>query len=122
VAGSYEHGNEPSGSIKGEEFMLLYLFTGPLYVAFYCVENVINLDIRGCIQKFPGGPPGARAAKVRAVCHWVQLQRDVVSQSDEFYRHNPLCCFSTCLLLFISSTQSGNFWIHPRISFKEGGE
>jgi hypothetical protein len=43
--------------------------------------------------------------------------RYFVSQSSEFCRHNPLCCISTSavFLLFISlSTQSGNFWIHPR--------
>jgi len=41
-----------------------------------------------------------------------------VSQSSGFHRHEPLCCFSTSVyfFLFISlSTQSGNFWIHPRI-------
>jgi hypothetical protein len=27
----------------------------------------------------------------------VQLYRYFVSQSSEFYRHNPLCCFSTCV-------------------------
>jgi len=48
------------------------------------------------------------------------LYRYSVSQSSEFCRHNPLCCFSMSvlffLLLFISlSTQSGNFWIHPRM-------
>jgi len=44
----------------------------------------------------------------------VRLYRYFVSQSSEFCRHNPLCCFS--MLLFISlSTQSGNFWIDPRI-------
>jgi hypothetical protein len=28
----------------------------------------------------------------------MQLYRYFVSQSSEFCRHNPLCCFSTCLL------------------------
>jgi len=34
----------------------------------------------------------------------VQFYRDFVSQSSEFFRHNPLCCFSTsvycCCWLF----------------------
>jgi hypothetical protein len=40
-----------------------------------------------------------------------------VSQSSEFCRHNPLCYFSTSVYCcFISlPTQSGNFWIHPRV-------
>jgi hypothetical protein len=75
--------------------------------------------IRGCIQKFPDWPPGARTANGTALCHQMQLSRYFVSQSSEFCRHNPLCCFSTSvylLLLFISlSTQSGNFLIHPRM-------
>jgi len=37
-----------------------------------------------------------------------------VSQSSDFCLHNPLCCFSTSLLFASLSTQSGNFWIHPR--------
>jgi hypothetical protein len=51
--------------------------------------------IRGCIQKFPAWAPGARTANSTALCHWVQLYRYFVSQSSEFCRHNPLCCFST---------------------------
>jgi len=41
------------------------------------------------------------------------LYRYFVSQSSEFCRHNPLCCFSTSV--YFVMTQSGNFWIHPRI-------
>jgi hypothetical protein len=52
-------------------------------------------QIRGCIQKFPDWPPGARTANGIALCHYVQLYRYFVSQSSEFGRHNPLCCFST---------------------------
>jgi hypothetical protein len=38
-------------------------------------------------------------------CHYVNLYRYFVSQSSEFCRHNPLCCFSTsvyccCCCLF----------------------
>jgi hypothetical protein len=33
--------------------------------------------------------------KRHAFCHYVQLYRYFMSQSNEFCRHNPLCCFST---------------------------
>jgi hypothetical protein len=52
-------------------------------------------DIRGCIQKFPDWPPGTRTANDTGLCHEMQLYRYFVSQSSEFFRHNPLCCFST---------------------------
>jgi hypothetical protein len=51
--------------------------------------------IRGCIQKFPDWPPGARTANGTALCHLVQLYRYFVSQPSEFYLHNPLYGFST---------------------------
>jgi len=47
----------------------------------------------------------------------MQLYRYFVSQSSEFCRHNPFCCFSTsvyCCCYFVM-TQSRNFWIYPRI-------
>jgi hypothetical protein len=64
------------------------------------VENVIgrntrDLGIWGCIEKFPDWPPGARTANGTALCHWMQLYRYSVSQSSEFCRRNPLCCFTT---------------------------
>jgi hypothetical protein len=41
--------------------------------------------------------------------------------SSEFCRHNPLCYFSTSVYCrYFIMTQSGNFWIHPRISFAVG--
>jgi hypothetical protein len=49
--------------------------------------------IRGCIQKFPDWPSGARATNDTALCHKVQLYRHFMSQSSEFCRHNALCCF-----------------------------
>jgi hypothetical protein len=49
--------------------------------------------IRGCIQKFPVWPSGARFANGTALCHEVQLHRYFVSQSSEFCRHNRSCCF-----------------------------
>jgi hypothetical protein len=58
--------------------------------------------LRGCIQKFYL-PPGARTATGTTLCHYVQLHRYFVSQSSEFCRYNPLCCFSTsvyCYCLF----------------------
>jgi hypothetical protein len=46
----------------------------------------------------------------------VQLYRYFVSQSSEFCRRNPLCCFSTSVYrcyFVIDSVRK--FWIHPRI-------
>jgi len=54
-----------------------------------------RLNVRGCIQKFPAWPPGARNANGTALCYKVHLYRCFVSQSTKFYRHSPLCCFST---------------------------
>jgi len=46
--------------------------------------------IRGCIQKFPDWPPGARTVDGIALCHEMQLYRYFMRQSCEFCRHNPL--------------------------------
>jgi hypothetical protein len=89
-------------------------------VSIFHILSFVLSNIRGCIQKFPDWPPGARTANVTALCHYMQLYRYFVSQSSEFCRHNPLRCFSTSVFFFavISlSSQSGNFWIHPRIHY-----
>jgi hypothetical protein len=44
-------------------------------------------------------------------CHWMQLYRCFVSQSSEFCRHKPLCCFSTnvyyyCLFCYLLSLEN----------------
>jgi hypothetical protein len=52
--------------------------------------------VRGCIQKFPNWPPGARTASGAALCHYIQLYRYFVSRCSKFCRHNPLSCFLTC--------------------------
>jgi hypothetical protein len=61
-------------------------------------------DIRGCIQKFPDWPPGARTIIGTVLCHYLQLYRYFVNQSSDFCRHNPVCCLSTsvycCYCLF----------------------
>jgi hypothetical protein len=67
--------------------------------------------IRGCIQKFPDWPPGARTANDTALCYYVQLYRYFVSQSSESCRHNPLCCFPTsvyrcCLFRYRQSPET----------------
>jgi hypothetical protein len=63
-------------------------------------------NVRVCIQNFPDWPPGARTANGTALCHYVQLYGYFVSQSSEFFRHNPLCCFSAsvycCLIRYDS--------------------
>jgi len=58
-------------------------------------RHVKHTHTRGCIQKFPDWPPGARTANGIALCHYVQLDRYFMSQSSKFCRHNPLCCFPT---------------------------
>jgi hypothetical protein len=55
----------------------------------------LSKKVRGCIQKFPNWPPGARIANGADLCHKVQLYRYFVIQSSEICRHNTLCCFST---------------------------
>jgi hypothetical protein len=57
--------------------------------------NKVHDYIRGCTQKFPDWPPGARTANSISLSHQIQLYRNFVSQYSEFCRHNPLCCFST---------------------------
>jgi hypothetical protein len=57
--------------------------------------------LRGCIQKFTDWPPGAITANDTALCHYVQLYRCFVSQSSEFCRYNPLCCFSTSVFVVV---------------------
>jgi hypothetical protein len=59
---------------------------------------VPRLRMRGATRVYPNfqdWPPGARTANGRALCNQVQLYRNFMSQSSEFCRHNPLCCFST---------------------------
>jgi hypothetical protein len=82
-------------------------------------------DIWGSIQKFPDWPPpGVRTANGIALCHEVQLYHYFVRQSSEFVTIT-LCVVSqecSLLMLYISlSTQSGNFWIHPRIVVHSAG-
>jgi hypothetical protein len=48
-----------------------------------------------CVQKFPDWPPGARTANGIGSLPLGASYCYFVSQSSEFYRHNPLCCFST---------------------------
>jgi hypothetical protein len=75
------------------------------------------MDVRGCIQKFPDWPPGARTANGTVLCLYVQLYHSLVNQSSEFCRHNPSCCFSpSAYYCFSLSIQSGNFWIHRRMT------
>jgi hypothetical protein len=59
----------------------------------FCASS--DIVTGGCIQKFADRTPGARIANGTALCHLVQLYRYFVSQSSEFRRHNPLCCFLT---------------------------
>jgi hypothetical protein len=74
--------------------------------------NRIILAVRGCIQKFPDWPPGARTANGTVLCHYVQLYRYFMSQSSEFCRHDPLCCFSTSVYCCCYCC----CWFHYRLS------
>jgi len=42
------------------------------------------LRYRGCIQKFPDWPRGARTVNGTALCHKMQLYRYFMSQSSKF--------------------------------------
>jgi len=39
------------------------------YICDTFYKHIINVHIRGCIQTFPGWPPGARTANGTAPCH-----------------------------------------------------
>jgi hypothetical protein len=82
--------------ILGElpRLLQLYRWTN-IRKEFFFLICALPWNIRGCIQKIPDWPPGARTANDIALCHVVQLYRYSVSQSSEFCRHNPLCCFLT---------------------------
>jgi len=71
--------------------------------------NLREIYIRGYTQKFPDWLPGARTATGTTLCHYVQLHRYFVSQSSEYWRHNPSCYFSTsvrcCCLLHYDSVR-----------------
>jgi hypothetical protein len=67
------------------------------------------------VHKFPEWPPGARTVNSKVIYEWAQSYRYFVSLVS-FAAVILYMLFSECLLLFISlSTQSGNFWIHPRM-------
>jgi hypothetical protein len=54
------------------------------------VRPVTDLSmIRGCIQKFPDWPPGARTANGTALRHWMYFIAILWSQSSKFCSHNP---------------------------------
>jgi len=54
--------------------------------------------IRGCIEKFPDWPPGARTANGSPLPPGT-VYRYFASQSGEFCHHNPSRCFSTVLIV-----------------------
>jgi hypothetical protein len=76
-------------------------------------------SLQGCIQKFLDCLPCMRTASGTALCQYVQLYHYFVSQSSEFYHHNPLCCFwmsstkDKCIFRYWLSPET---WIHPCIS------
>jgi len=50
-------------------------------------------------SKFSGLATWSKNCKCYSSLHYVQLYRYFPSQSSEFCRHNPLCCFSTSVYL-----------------------
>jgi hypothetical protein len=83
-----------------------------IYFVMDSVRKLLNTHctIRECIQKFPDWPFEWRTANVTALYDYVQLYRYFVSQSSEFCRHIPLCCFTTsaycCLFRYRLSPES----------------
>jgi hypothetical protein len=54
------------GPISGHDFPV----KRPFYADLLTARNLQrNGSIRGCIQKFPDWPPGARTANDTALCH-----------------------------------------------------
>jgi len=95
-----------------------------LLAMFLCFHSFcFTGKLRGCIQKFPDRLPGARTANDIALCYLVQLYRHFVGQSSEVCHHNPLWCFQhvfvVVVVVYFVTTQSGNFWIHPRMLREE---
>jgi hypothetical protein len=91
-------------------------------------KEISSPNIRWYIQNFPDWPPGARTANGTALYHKVQLYRYFVSQSSEFCRHKPLCCFSTsvycycCLFRYRLSTETFGYTLVEQASWGGGGE
>jgi hypothetical protein len=59
------------------------------------------------------------------LCHLVQLYRYFVSQSSEFFRHNPLCCFLTsvyCLFRYRLSPETFGYTLVYRFPLFKCGE
>jgi hypothetical protein len=83
-------------------------------IPFHSSDKFRWVMIRGCIQKFQDWKPGARTANVTALCLYVQLYHCFVSQSSEFFCHNPLCYFST-------SNTKGKHTFHYQLSLETFG-
>jgi len=82
------------------------------------IHLILSSHLRGCIQKLPDWPPGARTANGKALRHWAQLYRYFVSRSSEFCHHNSLCCFSTslyCCKRIFRYDSVRKIWTHPRM-------
>jgi hypothetical protein len=99
-------------SLRGSKWEAYHWPPSNAKVKNFWAFTSIPLYIWECIQKFPDWPPRTRAANGTALCHYVQLYHCFVSQSSEFCRHNPLCCFSAnvyCCCLFRYRLNPENF-------------
>jgi hypothetical protein len=68
---SKQHGTPLLPNVKGICFLVLVLegFATGSDIHCFSKASLYLLVIRGCIQKFPDWPPGARIANVTALCH-----------------------------------------------------
>jgi hypothetical protein len=101
--------------VTGQE---LFISSAAVPSCIMCSRLVYSI-MPGCIQKFPDWPPGTRELKMvqlsakRCSCIailWVSL----VS-----FATITLCVTSQRVFIIVVislSTQSGDFWIHPRIA------
>jgi hypothetical protein len=86
--------------IFAQSLMCLFVAQNARYICLIYFTKSFHRNwhsflIRGCIQKFPDRSPGAKATNSTTLGHYMQLHIYIVSESSEFFRYNPLCCFST---------------------------
>jgi hypothetical protein len=84
-------------TLKAWKGAVVAYFKAPL--CHSCCQTGEIHKVEGSIQKFPDWPPWARTANGTVLCQYVQLYRYFVNQSNEFCRHNALCCFSTSVCI-----------------------
>jgi len=77
--------------------------------------------VRGCIQKFPDWPPGARTANSIALWNTCSCNA-ILWVSLVSFAAITICVASQRVFIVVVIslfTQSGNFWIHPRTNWQD---